>query len=269
MMYPKNGRSRACRERGRTLSVLWDVQPQRQLWVGQTQLATLKNDTRLPASHEIPRSQFKKGHNMIIVFSGIDGAGKSSAARALAVQLGPSMPVRVLGNYSGRRSITAGAKRLGIAIPPRLLDAVETLVRVVNVLTNHVKAARFDGVVLMDRHLHCQLALRAAHGVPRGVFLPWLISLLPTPDAILFFDVPIDQAHARVTARGADSENRGHLAAFRQGYLDLPEAAGSTPIDAGATAPEVLARIGFVVEALNLKQDHSEQSLREDNPLQV
>ncbi len=128
--------------------------------------------------------------------------------------------------------------------------------RVVNVLTNHVKAAHFDGVVLMDRHLHCQLALRAAHGIPRGVLLPWLISHLPTPDAILFFDAPIDQAYARITARGADSESRDDLVAFRQGYLDLPEATGSIPIDAAATAPEVLVQIGLVVEALNLIGDH-------------
>lgn len=193
---------------------------------------------------------------MIIVFTGIDGAGKSSAARALAVQLEPSKPVRVLGNYSGRRSITSGVKRLGITVPARILDAVETLVRVVNVLISHVKAARFDGVVLMDRHLHCQLALRAARGIPRGVLLPRLISLLPTPDAILFFDVPIDLAHARITARGADTESRDHLAAFRQGYLDLPEAAGSILIDAGTTAPEVLAQISHVVEALTETRSH-------------
>ena len=110
---------------------------------------------------------------MLIVLTGIDGSGKSTAARDLvsSVRAGGSKAL-LLGNHAGRRSMSVLGERLGVRWPHRLADAVETALRVYNVLVSHAKASRFDGLVVMDRHLHCQVALRTAKGLPRGRFLP-------------------------------------------------------------------------------------------------
>ncbi|MFB0838621.1 MULTISPECIES: AAA family ATPase [unclassified Arthrobacter] len=179
---------------------------------------------------------------MIIVLTGIDGSGKSTAARALvaAVRAGGGRAMLV-SNHAGRRVMSLAAAKLGVRLPDQLVDAVETVLRVGNVLLSHLRASRFDGLVVMDRHLHCQLALRRAKGLPRGRFLPWLLARLPQPNAILHLDLDHAEAHRRITARGTDSETLDDLAAFRSGYRELPEFAGFVQIDASRTADEVAA----------------------------
>jgi|GEM_PF-4824722 len=48
------------------------------------------------------------GRNTIVVLLGIDGSGKTTAARSLK-DLFPSTPVLVLRNYSGRKTIAGWA----------------------------------------------------------------------------------------------------------------------------------------------------------------
>jgi dTMP kinase len=188
----------------------------------------------------------------LIVLLGIDGAGKSTAAREVE-ELLPDTPVLVLGNYSGRKTISALAQRFGVSLPVHVADVLETAVRVFNVLLNHLRAARFDGVVIMDRHLYCQLALRKARGIRRRRGLSVLLGLLPQAQAVVYFDVPAELAHERIIVRGEDQETLEDLEKFRKGYAALPwypafmvvNAAGGTEdsarqlrrILAGVTAP--------------------------------
>ncbi len=68
-------------------------------------------------------------------------------------------------------------ERLGLRWPARLADAVETTTRVIKVLMSHARASRFDGLVVMDRHLYCQLALRtwiSSTSTPAGRRRTWL-----------------------------------------------------------------------------------------------
>ncbi|MDE8587310.1 AAA family ATPase [Arthrobacter sp. NQ4] len=181
---------------------------------------------------------------MIIVLTGIDGSGKSTAARAL-VSMVRARGGRALlvSNHAGRRVMSLAAARLGVRLPDRVADGVETLLRVANVLVSHLRASRFDGLVVMDRHLHCQLALRHARGLPRGRFLPWLLARLPQPDAVFHLDIDHAEAHRRIIVRGTDSESLADLAAFHHGYRELPEYAGFLRIDASAPAGEVAAEL--------------------------
>jgi dTMP kinase len=113
-----------------------------------------------------------EGGHVLIVLTGIGGSGKSTAARALVDAAGADGGnALLLSNHAGRRSMAVLGERLGIRWPRRLADAVETTLRVANVLVSHARASRFDGLVVMDRHLHCQLALRAANGLRRGGLL--------------------------------------------------------------------------------------------------
>ena len=181
---------------------------------------------------------------MLIVLTGIDGSGKTTAARALVDAARRSgKGALFLGNYAGRRQMSLIGARLGVHLPPRLADVLETAVRTFNVLNSHRRAHRFPGLVVMDRDLHCQLALRRMHGVPRGRVLPFLIRALPRPDLLVYLDIDPREAHARVLARGTDSERLEDLESLRDAYRSLPDFPGFTSIPADGQPAEVLARL--------------------------
>lgn len=141
---------------------------------------------------------------------------------------------------AGRRTMAGWWAALGWAPGPRLQDVLETGARVFNALLNELRLRRFDGVVVLDRGLACQLALRGARGLPRGILLPWLQRVLPAPDVVAHFELPVDVALRRVAARGTDVETRSGLAALESGYRNLPEYASFTLIDADRSADAIV-----------------------------
>ncbi|MFC9353145.1 thymidylate kinase [Arthrobacter sp. NPDC057013] len=190
---------------------------------------------------------------MIIVLTGIDGSGKTTAARSLvAAARAEGRNALLLSNYAGRRRMSLLGARFGMRLPDRLADAAETTMRVFNVLVSHARASRFEGLVVMDRHLHCQLALREVKDLPRGRILPWLLRTLPAPDLILHLDVGPEAAHRRIVARGTDEESVAELTALRAAYRALPEYADMVVIDAGGRPAEVLARVVGAVDSQRL-----------------
>lgn len=191
---------------------------------------------------------------MLIVLTGIDGSGKSRAAQALVTAArAEGKKALVLNNHAGRRSMSVLGERLGIRWPLRLGEAVETTLRVINVLVSHAKASRFDGLVVMDRHLYCQLALRAAKGLPRGRLLPWLLSRLPAPDAVVHLEIEPALAHRRIMARGTDAETLADLSAFRDAYRSMPEYGAFLEVDGGRPPAEVLAALKNIVRGMTLR----------------
>ncbi|MBT2250230.1 thymidylate kinase [Arthrobacter sp. BHU FT2] len=195
---------------------------------------------------------------MIIVLTGIDGSGKSTAALSLvqAVRARGGKAL-LLSNHAGRRTMSVLAAACGVRIPGRLADAVESVVRTANVLASHLRASRCDGLVVMDRHLHCQLALRSAKGLPRGRFLPWLLAALPRPAAVVHLDLDPVEAHRRITARGTDVETLADLVAFRDGYAALPGFGAFIRVDASLPAPELAQRLVQTVDRIASKVNRS------------
>lgn len=176
---------------------------------------------------------------MLVVLVGIDGAGKSTAAGLLQERMLLSGErALLLQNHSGRRTISTWCAHHHVRLDPRLADLAETAIRVGHVLTNHLRAWRFDGLVLMDRHLYCQLALRAARGLPRGRLLPWLLRRLPPPDLVVFFDMPPRRAQARIKLRGTDEESLQFLETFSAAYRALPEFRTFVTVAADGTPTE-------------------------------
>jgi dTMP kinase len=196
---------------------------------------------------------------MLIVLTGIDGSGKTTAARALVESArADGKNALLLANHAARRRLSLLSERFGWKLPPRAADIIETTVRLFNVLVNHARAHKFDGLVVMDRHLHCQLAMRQANGLGRGRLIPWLLGKLPTPDLAVYFDVDPRLAHQRVTARGTDNETLADLQAFRSAYRSLPEFDEFVVVDASGTPEQVLARLNRVVagsEAMNIPRN--------------
>ncbi|MFF1831807.1 thymidylate kinase [Paenarthrobacter sp. NPDC058040] len=186
---------------------------------------------------------------MLMVLTGIDGSGKTTAARALvAATRSSGRAALLLSNHAARRRLSNISRRIGWRLPSRLADALETSIRVSNVLVSHVRARLFarrhpGGLVVMDRHLQCQLALRGAHGLRRGKLIPWLLDRLPAPDALVFIDAAPELAHHRVAVRGTDEESLDHLAAFRAAYSSAPGFGEFVVVDANGTPEEVLEKL--------------------------
>lgn len=185
-----------------------------------------------------------------IVVLGIDGAGKTTAAAAVvAREVSAGRKAQLLRNPAGRRWLGRLAESLGLAVPVLWSDRFETIVRTLNVVVAHARAAAFRGTTVMDRHLACQLVLRDVRGLPPGRFLPWLADRLPRPDAVVLLDVPPEVGHARITARGEDSETHVYLRAARTRYLSMAAAHGWQVVDAtgspDAVAEQIAARVAL------------------------
>lgn len=196
-----------------------------------------------------------EGSHLLIVLTGIDGSGKTTAARALAdCARAGGREALVLSNHAGRRRMSLIGAKLGYSLPARVADVVETGIRVTNVLISHARAWAFsracpDGLVVMDRHLYCQLALRQTRGMPRPRLVRRLLELLPNPDMVVHLDVDPELAHQRIMARGTDEESLADLVSLRDAYRLLPEYADFVKIDANGTPSEVLCRVVEAVAA--------------------
>lgn len=199
--------------------------------------------TRFPRNPQVLR----------VVLLGIDGAGKTTAARLVLGELREDgIEAELFRNPGGRRTLDRWASRhshtaqsvLGI----HLLDAVESSLRVLAVLRSTLQARRRRGVVLFDRHLQCQLALRQVRGLSPGKLLPWLLGVLPQPDLVVYLSVDPNTAQARITSRNTDEETLEFLTALDAAYRELPGFTGYTLVDADGTAAEVAAALRKQIE---------------------
>jgi dTMP kinase len=183
-------------------------------------------------------------HSRAIVLLGIDGAGKTTTAAALvAAERQAGGPAIVLRNRSGRRWLSRASARAMVDLSVRWTDRIETVLRTANVLLTQARAAHRDGLVVIDRHLVCQLVLRKVRGLPPGRVLPWLADALLRADAVVVLDVPAETAQKRILTRAEDHETLTYLRAARSAYLDLARAHGWSVVDATATTEAVLTRI--------------------------
>lgn len=136
--------------------------------------------------------------------------------------------------------------RSGIRPSPRVEDLLESSVRIWNVLINTVRARRRSGLVVLDRGLVCQLALRRMRGLPRGHVIPWLLAVLPRPDAVVHFELDPALALRRIDRRAADTETLQGLTDFQAGYASLPEYATFTVLDASRPPAAVRADLAAI-----------------------
>ena len=175
-----------------------------------------------------------------IALLGIDGAGKSTVADIFATDLQTTgIPSQIMRNPSGRRWLSRLTLRFGAQLSPALANRLEWVVRCTNVLYAHVRAIRFPGITVMDRHIPCQLVLQAIGGIPTGRMLPRVLARLPHPEAIILIDVPAGIAYQRILTRGEDYETMAYLEAARSAYLELAHRQGWHVVDGSGSARQV------------------------------
>ncbi|KRF08302.1 hypothetical protein ASH00_00770 [Arthrobacter sp. Soil782] len=189
-----------------------------------------------------------------MVLLGIDGAGKTTAARSVVHKLREAgIEAALFRNPGGRRTLDRWASRHSHTaqslLGSRLLDAVESSLRVLAVLRSTLQARRRRGVVLFDRHLQCQLALRRVRGLPAGRLLPWLLRVLPQPDLVVYLGVDPNTAQARIASRNTDQETLEFLTALDASYRQLPGFEDYALVDANGTAAEITKGLAKHIEA--------------------
>ncbi|WP_432396512.1 AAA family ATPase [Pseudarthrobacter sp. L19] len=205
------------------------------------------------------RRPSRRRRGTVIVLTGIDGAGKSTAGRLLARRLASAGHPAVLArNPCGRSTLAAWSRRLGITVPAGVLDAVETGIRCVNVLISQLRAATFPGIVVMDRYLYCQLALKRVKGRGDGRLLPWLLRLLPRPDVVFYLEVTPGTALARIDLRATDTEDLEGLETFDAAYRALDDFESFVRIDAATSSGQIVEDLWRELEAAGLVPERRE-----------
>lgn len=192
---------------------------------------------------------------LCVVLLGIDGAGKTTAARSVINALNrQGIDAALFRNPGGRRTLNRWASQYSSTaealLGARVLDAVETTLRMLAVVRSTLQARRRRGVVIFDRHLACQLALRRVRGLRTGVVLPWLMRFLPQPDLVVYLEVEPRLAHARIATRATDEETLEFLSALDAAYRSIPGFETYTLIDGnGSSVDAANALLGQILSA--------------------
>lgn len=201
-------------------------------------------------------TQFPRNPQVLrVVLLGIDGAGKTTVARTVIQKLHErDIDAQLFRNPGGRRTLDRWAscwsKTAESMLGARMLDRIETVLRVLAVLRSTLQSRRRRGVIIFDRHLQCQLALRQVRGLPCGVVLPWLLSMLPKPDLVVYLSVDPRTAKARITSRNTDRETLEFLSVLDASYRRLPDFGSYEVIEANGSAAETAAAFLAKVEPM-------------------
>jgi dTMP kinase len=190
-----------------------------------------------------------------ITLEGIEGAGKSTVARALAEELRRRGLEVVLTREPGGTPLAERVRELVLARGSETLDPVAELLLMLAArslhLGNLVRPALAAGRwVVCDRFTD---ATRAYQGAGRGLDAALIETLAAAvqqglePDRTLVLDLPVDAglARARRRADGGDrfeDETRRFFERVRERYLELTRAEPRRcrRIDASAAPPQVL-----------------------------
>lgn len=215
------------------------------------------------------------GRGLLVVFEGIDGAGKSTQVRRLTEALkAMGVPVRV------DREPTDGAhgKRLRASATSGRLPAEEELELFILDRREHVEqfiepGLRAGEVVILDRYYFSNAAYQGSRGLDWREILRRNEAFAPAPDLLLWLDVPVEVSGHRIESRGeggTEFEKKASLARCREIYAQIRHPA-LRRIDASRSADEVardcvaemlVLLLGRLVEEAGLSAGEKQQWIR-------
>ncbi|MEV4465855.1 dTMP kinase [Micromonospora echinofusca] len=189
----------------------------------------------------------------VIALIGIDGAGKTTQAKALADRLrAAGVPATYFENPGGRPLWNRLAHALGRRDGPHLFGrtgyvALEASVRWL-AIARAVLVSRLTGrAAVMDRWSWCQYVVMRVRGDRGGRLARLAYGIFPRPGVVCFLAVSPEVAQQRVLARGIDTEELPYLRALDAGYRELPEFGTFTVVDADGGPAEVRAALDRVL----------------------
>lgn len=162
----------------------------------------------------------------LLVLEGIDGAGKSTLARALAAWLRERGRTVVLDREPTDgphgRALRESAKTGRLSAEAELeLFVKDRREHVTNVIAPAL--ARGD-VVILDRYYFSNAAYQGARGLDPAAIIAANEAFAPVPDLVLLLDLDPAAGHTRIGARGSaldDFEGAATLAEVRRIFLSL------------------------------------------------
>lgn len=189
---------------------------------------------------------------ILIVLEGIDGTGKSTQAKRLGEWFTSQGREVVLS-----REPTAGpwgAKVRESAATGRLSPEDE-LQYFLNDRRQHVEeliapSLTAGKVVILDRYYFSTMAYQGARGFDPNEIRLKNEAFAPVPDLLFIMDLDVDNALARIGARGDianEFEKRENLERCREIFLSLKDEPFVRVIDSSGTLDEVAGRIHQVV----------------------
>lgn len=183
---------------------------------------------------------------LLIAIDGIDGAGKTTLARALAAQLTEyGLTVRTSkeptdGPFGMRLRATAATGRLAPEAELDLLEA-DRAEHVAQLVSPAIAAGE---VVILDRYYFSTVAYQTSGALSRESLLERSEAIAPRPDVTLILDLPVDAALERIAGRGDAAnafERADTLARCRELFAWAAEVTpGAHLVDATNTAEAVL-----------------------------
>lgn len=185
---------------------------------------------------------------MLIVFEGIDGVGKTTHSELLAEWF----------RSKGREVVTSheptkgpwGAKLRRSASSGRLSpqDELEYFIKdrrqhVEQLIEPSLAAAK---VVILDRYYFSNMAYQGSRGFDPAKIRAENETFAPLPDLLFILDIPVDDALARIGARGDTAnefEKREALTGCREILLNLADEAFVHVIDSRGSIKDVQAQL--------------------------
>jgi len=136
----------------------------------------------------------------LVVFEGIDGAGKTTQASLLARKLsGAGLPVLFTAEPS-ESSAGLIIRSLKARPDPQTEARLFTEDRIHHVQEVIRPALNEGSIVICDRYVYSSVAYQGARGIDPRDILSWNRSFAVRPDVIVLLEVPVDLALSRIRA---------------------------------------------------------------------
>ena len=188
----------------------------------------------------------KKG--ALIVIEGIDGAGKSTQAKALLRKLRAKGRAAVYFREPSRgkwgRELKRKAKRIGSLTPEQELDLF-LKDRRENVAKNLKPALAAGKIVVLDRYYFSTIAYQGAKGLDRDRIKRLNKKFAPEPDLVFILDLKAGEGLARISGRRKKDvlfERESYLVKVRRIFRSF-KGARFVHIDACQSRQDIARRI--------------------------
>jgi len=200
-------------------------------------------------------------HGLLVTFSGIDGSGKTTAAKELVASL-KSAGIDATYFYGHRPAYLREGTQVSFAIAFKsfwkragrsLLDLEDhrwakvafDLATLLDYIYVQWKLSRFlrpNRVVVSDRYVADVIAFMRFHGPVKENLAGLLVRYSYEPDIAIFFDIDVAEALSR-----KQEQTPAELEKFIQGYADLRENLGLAAVDARKSVGEVRTQVERIV----------------------